>query len=53
MRDIEVVLADVPGALGEFGRVLGDAGVNIWTQYSDHDGRLILVVDPLTARPPA
>ncbi|WP_213001153.1 hypothetical protein [Winogradskya consettensis] len=29
MRDIEVVLDDVPGALGEFGRVLGAAGVSL------------------------
>jgi hypothetical protein len=35
----------VPGQLGALARRLGDAGVNIEVQYSDHDHRLILVVD--------
>ncbi|MGW7002742.1 hypothetical protein ACWGCW_07920 [Streptomyces sp. NPDC054933] len=39
-----------PGQLGAITRALADAGVNIEVQYSDHDHRLILVVDdPYTA----
>jgi hypothetical protein len=39
-----------PGQLGAIMRTLADAGVNIEVQYSDHDHRLILVVDdPRTA----
>jgi len=38
---------EVPGQLGAIARALGDAGVNIETQYSDHAKRLILVVDDL------
>lgn len=34
-----------PGQLGAITRALGDAGVNIEVLYSDHDHRLILVVD--------
>lgn len=34
-----------PGQLGAICRALGDAGVNIEVLYSDHDHRLILVVD--------
>ena len=37
------------GQLGALARALADAGVNIETQYSDHDNRLILVVDDLEA----
>ncbi len=53
--DIEVVAVrdtvlarlrqDVPGQLGALCKRLADAGVNITTQYSDHQGQLILVVD--------
>jgi hypothetical protein len=35
----------VPGQLGALARRMGDAGVNIEVMYSDHDNRLILVVD--------
>jgi hypothetical protein len=34
-----------PGQLGRIARLMGDAGVNIEVQYSDHHNRLILVVD--------
>jgi len=37
----------VPGQLGMLARRMGDAGVNIEVQYSDHDHRLILVVDKI------
>lgn len=36
-----------PGQLGKIARRMADAGVNINTQYSDHDHQLILVVDDL------
>lgn len=35
----------VPGQLGMLTRRMAEAGVNIEVLYSDHDGRLILVVD--------
>ena len=35
----------VPGQLGLLARQMVDAGVNIAVQYSDHDHRLVLVVD--------
>lgn len=38
---------EVPGQLGAIARALGDAGVNIEVQYSDHSNRLILVVDDM------
>ena len=34
-----------PGQLGKVARRMADAGVNILAQYSDHDHRLVLVVD--------
>jgi hypothetical protein len=39
----------VPGQLGKLTRLMADAGVNIEVQYSDHDHRLILVVDKIEA----
>jgi hypothetical protein len=39
----------VPGQLGLLTRLMADAGVNIEVLYSDHDHRLILVVDDLAA----
>ena len=36
-----------PGQLGKLTRRMADAGVNIEALYSDHDHRLILVVDRL------
>lgn len=38
---------DEPGQLGTVARRMADAGVNILVQYSDHDGRLILVADDI------
>lgn len=35
-----------PGQLGAFSRRLADAGIDIRVQYSDHDHRLVLLVDP-------
>ena len=34
-----------PGQLGAIARALANGGVNIVTQYSDHQNRLVLVVD--------
>ena len=36
---------DEPGQLGELTRAMAEAGVNIEVLYSDHEHRLILVVD--------
>lgn len=38
---------EIPGQLGLIARRMADAGVNIEAMYSDHDHRLILVVDEL------
>ena len=38
---------EMPGQLGMIARRMADAGVNIKVQYSDHDHRLILVVDDI------
>ncbi len=48
-RDVLVVrlMQAVPGQLGLLTRRMADAGVNIEALYSDHDHRLILVVDDL------
>lgn len=48
--DVRAVLVrkldqEKPGELGRIAGALGEAGVNIVTMYSDHDNRLILVVD--------
>ncbi len=37
-----------PGQLGKIARRMAEAGVNIEVQYSDHDHRLILVVDDVS-----
>jgi hypothetical protein len=42
---VQKLRQDVPGQLGMFCRRMADAGVNILTQYSDHDHQLIIVVD--------
>jgi hypothetical protein len=42
---IQPLKQDVPGQLGELTARMAEAGVNIEVQYSDHAGRLILVVD--------
>jgi len=36
-----------PGQLGKISRRMAEAGVNIEVLYSDHDHRLILVVDDI------
>lgn len=48
-RDVVVLRLkqDVPGQLGLLTRRMAQAGVNIEVLYSDHDHRLILVVDDL------
>lgn len=53
VRDVVVqrLHQGVPGQLGKLTRRMGEAGVNIEVLYSDHDHRLILVVDdPAKAR---
>ena len=51
VRDVLVQRLDQeePGQLGKLTRRLAEAGVNIEVLYSDHDHRLILVVDDLAA----
>jgi hypothetical protein len=48
-RDVIVqrLKQDLPGQLGLITRRMAEAGVNIEVLYSDHDNRLILVVDDL------
>lgn len=42
---IQKLRQDVPGQLGMFCKKMAAAGVNILTQYSNHDHQLIVVVD--------
>ena len=46
VRDVVLVRLDqgIPGQLGTLARRLGDAGVNVLVQYSDHVGNLVLLV---------
>ena len=50
-RDVVVqrLNQSIPGQLGKLSRRMAEAGVNIEVQYSDHDHRLILVVDDIEA----
>jgi hypothetical protein len=50
-RDVVMVRLNQgqPGQLGLIARRMAEAGVNIEVQYSDHDHRLILVVDDVAA----
>lgn len=53
VADREVVVQrldqETPGQLGQLTRRMADAGVNIEVLYSDHDHRLVLVVDDAEA----
>lgn len=51
VRDVLVQRLDQaePGQLGKFTRRMAEASVNIEVLYSDHDNRLILVVDDFAA----
>lgn len=51
VRDVLVqrLRQDEPGQLGKLTRRMAQAGVNIEVLYSDHDHRLILVVDDAAA----
>ena len=53
-RDVVTTRLDQtkPGQLGALARQLAEAGVNIEVIYSDHDHRLVLVVDNLDAARP-
>jgi hypothetical protein len=46
-RDVVVqrLKQDLPGQLGKLTRRMSEAGINIEVLYSDHENRLILVVD--------
>jgi hypothetical protein len=46
VRDVILTRLDqeTPGQLGTLARRLGDAGVNVQVQYSDHAGNLVLLV---------
>ena len=46
---VQRLAQDVPGQLGALTRRMADAGVNIEVLYSDHDHRLVLVVDDVAA----
>ena len=46
---VQRLAQDVPGHLGALTRRMADAGVNIEVLYSDHDHRLVLVVDDVDA----
>ncbi|MBO9716003.1 MAG: hypothetical protein J7507_04160 [Pseudoxanthomonas sp.] len=50
-REVVVLRLDQarPGQLGAAAGAMAAAGVNILAQYSDHDHRLVLVVDDLVA----
>lgn len=41
----------MPGQLGKLCRTLADAGVNVDVLYSDHNGRLIVIVDDSAPSP--
>ncbi|MEU5950854.1 ACT domain-containing protein [Streptomyces sp. NPDC047525] len=45
VRDVAMTRLDqeTPGQLGALARLLGDAGVNVRVQYSDHAGNLVLL----------
>ena len=47
--DLTISVEDRPGGLASIGEALGNAGVNIEVQYSDHANQLILVVDEIEA----
>lgn len=51
VRDVVLTRLDqeTPGQLGALARLLGDAGVDVLVQYSDHAGSLVLLVDDDTA----
>lgn len=51
VRDVLVQRLDQaePGQLGKLTRQMAEAGINIEVLYSDHDNRLILVVDDFAA----
>lgn len=42
---VQRLAQDEPGQLGRITRLMADAGVNIEVMYSDHNNRLILLVD--------
>lgn len=53
LAERDVVVAKLnqaePGQLGKISRRMAEAGVNIRVLYSDHDHRLILIVDDVVA----
>ena len=51
VRDVVTVRLrqDEPGQLGKISRRMADAGVDTEVLYSDHDHRLVLVVDDVAA----